>query len=211
MMIRKQSLVNQSTNPFVIVIQKLDQLPNNINDITREQIVSLTESLIGWGSPDEMMALAKTTSRTLFVDVEPNERVQIINKLVNQTLVLLVEQLLHITIHFLVYRQLSKLRLALDSETTAHANLVASETIKLLSDTTPEKNPNSSNLIAEKSQRSSSADSTPKKSKETEHDLAGKAAKAFLVGQSEERVQALSVIMLHLCTGLQYAQGVANQ
>lgn len=37
------------------------------------------------------------------------------------------------------------------------------------------------------------------------------ARKAFLVGQSEERVQALSVIMLHLCTGLQYAQGVATQ
>lgn len=36
-------------------------------------------------------------------------------------------------------------------------------------------------------------------------------AKAFLIGQSEERVQALSVIMLHLCTGLQYAQGVATQ
>lgn len=83
MMIRKQSLVNQSTNPFVVVIQKLDQLPNNINDITREQIVSLTESLIGWGSPDEMMALAKTASRTLFIDIEPNERVQTINNLVS--------------------------------------------------------------------------------------------------------------------------------
>lgn len=34
--------------------------------------------------------------------------------------------------------------------------------------------------------------------------------RAFLVGQSEERVQALSVIMLHLCTGLQFAQGVAT-
>lgn len=36
------------------------------------------------------------------------------------------------------------------------------------------------------------------------------ARRAFLAGQSEERVQALSVIMLHLCTGLQHAQGVAN-
>lgn len=82
MMIRKQSLVNQSTNPFVVVIQKLDQLPTNINDITREQIVSLTEPLVGWCSPDEMMSLAKTTSRTLFIDIEPNERVQVINNLV---------------------------------------------------------------------------------------------------------------------------------
>lgn len=83
MMIRKQSLVNQSTNPFVVVIQKLDQLPTNINEITREQIVSLTEPLVGWGDPDEMMALAKTASRTLFIDVEPNERLQVINNLVS--------------------------------------------------------------------------------------------------------------------------------
>lgn len=92
--------------------------------------------------------------------------------------------------------QLSKLRLALDSETTAHANLIAS----LNADTTSALG-NGSN------------ESTPKKAaatttKENPHDLA---RKAFLIGQSEERVQALSVIMLHLCTGLQYAQGVANQ
>lgn len=84
MMTRKQSLVNQSTNPFVVVIQKLDQLPNHINDITREQIVSLTEPLMGgWSEPDEMMSLAKTASRTLFVELEPNERVQVINNLVS--------------------------------------------------------------------------------------------------------------------------------
>lgn len=81
--IRKQSLVNQSTNhPFVVVTQKLDQLPDHIDDITREQIVLLTEPLIGWGTPDEMMALAKTASRSLFCEFEPNERVQLINKLV---------------------------------------------------------------------------------------------------------------------------------
>lgn len=85
LMTRKQSLVNQSTNPFVVVIQKLDQLPNNINDITREQIVSLTESLVGWGSPDDLMAMAKTSSRTLFIELEPNERVQVINNLVSNS------------------------------------------------------------------------------------------------------------------------------
>lgn len=36
------------------------------------------------------------------------------------------------------------------------------------------------------------------------------ARKAFLAGQSEERVQALSVVMLYLCSGLQHAQGVAT-
>lgn len=98
------------------------------------------------------------------------------------------------------------MKLALDSETTAHANLVVSDTTALLSDN---KSNEKSNLTTDYNvRRSSSAESTPRKFKETEHDLAGK---AFLVGQSEERVQALSVIMLHLCTGLQYAQGVANQ
>lgn len=58
-------------------------MPTNINDVTREQIVSLTEPLIGWGTPDEMMTLAKTTSRTLFADIDANERVQLINALVN--------------------------------------------------------------------------------------------------------------------------------
>lgn len=107
------------------------------------------------------------------------------------------------------FQQLSKLRLALDSETTAHANLVASES-SLFECKTTEKNASSNSLSTEsaKTRPSSSAESTPKKSKEIEHDLA---KKAFLIGQSEERVQALSVIMLHLCTGLQYAQGVANQ
>lgn len=105
------------------------------------------------------------------------------------------------------------MRLALDSETTAHANLVASETAAaLLENKTPEKSAtttSSSSLTTDfKATRSSSAESTPKKSKDYEVDAA---RGAFLIGQSEERVQALSVIMLHLCTGLQYAQGVASQ
>lgn len=33
---------------------------------------------------------------------------------------------------------------------------------------------------------------------------------AFIAGQSDERVQALSIIMLFLCSGLQHAQGVAS-
>lgn len=70
----------------MVVTHKLDQLPDRIDDITREQIVLLTEPLIGWGTPDEMMALAKTASRSLFCEYEPNERVQLINKLVIQTI-----------------------------------------------------------------------------------------------------------------------------
>lgn len=80
---RKQSLVNQSTNPFVIVAQKLDQLPNNLSDVSHEQIVSLSEPLMGWGTLDEMMGLAKTASRSLYSDHEPAERVNLINTLVS--------------------------------------------------------------------------------------------------------------------------------
>lgn len=103
--------------------------------------------------------------------------------------------------------------MALDSETTAHANLVASETATaLMENKTPEKSASTSNSSSLTTdfigRRSSSAESTPKKSNDYEADVA---RGAFLIGQSEERVQALSVIMLHLCTGLQYAQGVASQ
>lgn len=101
--------------------------------------------------------------------------------------------------------------MALDSETTAHANLVASDAFALLADNKLQEKitaSNNSTLTTDyKGRRSSSAESTPRKVKDAESELAGK---AFLVGQSEERVQALSVIMLHLCTGMQYAQGVAN-
>lgn len=84
--IRKQSLVNQSANPFLMVTQKLEQMPDEITEITDEQIVALTEELIGWGTPEELMGLAKTTSRTLYADLEPDDRVDKINILVNSQL-----------------------------------------------------------------------------------------------------------------------------
>lgn len=108
--------------------------------------------------------------------------------------------------------QLLKLRLALDSETTAHANLIAS--LANLTDI-PKKSERNASLTNVSSlgidvvqlQMSSSADSTPVKSKEN---VLAETRKAFLIGESEKRVQALSVIMLYLCTGLQYAQGVTT-
>lgn len=79
---RKQSLCNPSSNPFVDVIQKLEQLPNNIDEITREQIVAIAEPLICGSSQEEMMELAKETSRSLFADYEPDTRMEMINNLV---------------------------------------------------------------------------------------------------------------------------------
>lgn len=114
-----------------------------------------------------------------------------------------------------MFVQLSKLRIALDSETTAHANLTSS-----LSELnkTPEKTqsistqnvetvraPADSHLLLQT--KGPSMDSRKGNAREVQES----AKKAFLIGQSEERVQALSVIMLYLCTGLQFAQGVANQ
>ncbi len=102
------------------------------------------------------------------------------------------------------------MRIALDSETTSHANLTSS-----LNDLNkiPEKTqhvetiraPTDSHLLLQT--KGPSVEST----KRTQKEIQESAKKAFLIGQSEERVQALSVIMLYLCTGLQYAQGVASQ
>lgn len=81
-MARKQSLVNQSTNPFGVVAQKLELLPDDIADITREHISGVTEPLISFGGPDELMGLAKSSSRTLYADLEPTDRLAKINNLV---------------------------------------------------------------------------------------------------------------------------------
>lgn len=113
----------------------------------------------------------------------------------------------------------------MDIETTLHANLTSSTgDLSKIGDRTPASSPTHSIIDAVRTASdtslllqtkgptahigsSSSSDAT-KKLKETAHDMA---RKAFMISQSEERVQALSAIMLHLCTGLQYAQGVATQ
>lgn len=69
-----------------MITQKLEQMPDEITEITDEQIVALTEELIGWGTPEELMGIAKTTSRTLYTDLEPDDRVDKINILVSCTL-----------------------------------------------------------------------------------------------------------------------------
>lgn len=44
--------------------------------------MALTQPLIGWGTADELMGLAKTSSRSLYADLEPSDRVDKINILV---------------------------------------------------------------------------------------------------------------------------------
>lgn len=65
------------------VVQKLEQLPDVVEDISEEQIRALTEPLTNWGSSDDLMGLAKTASRSLYGDVEPSERMLKINVLVS--------------------------------------------------------------------------------------------------------------------------------
>ncbi|XP_055844429.1 PDZ domain-containing protein 8 isoform X2 [Episyrphus balteatus] len=175
---RKQSLVNQGVSPFITVTQILESIPNDLEKLSNEQINSITEPIINIGRDEDVMTLAKDASKELFGDRTSVERMSKINEL------------------------LTKLRLALDSETSNHSKLL-------------EVNPNESSII-----KSISNDSTRSQSNEkiqesdapiSPNSKEALARKAFDLGKSEERVQALSVIMLYLCTGLQHAQGVAFQ
>lgn len=65
------------------VIQKLEQLSDIPEDIAEEQICTLTEPLINCGSSDELMGLAKTSSRSLYGELKPTDRVDKINILVS--------------------------------------------------------------------------------------------------------------------------------
>lgn len=80
---RKQSLATLATNPFVIIVSILELLPDRIAELTRDQINGLVDPIIGYGTPDELMTLAKTSSQKLFLELEPNERVDKINLLVS--------------------------------------------------------------------------------------------------------------------------------
>lgn len=64
-------------------MQTLEQLSDSVDDLAEEHIVALTQPLVGWGTADELMSLAKTSSRSLYGELEPNDRVDKINILVS--------------------------------------------------------------------------------------------------------------------------------
>ncbi|XP_055912899.1 PDZ domain-containing protein 8 isoform X2 [Eupeodes corollae] len=176
---RKQSLVCQGVSPFIIVTQILESIPNDLDKLSIDQINSITEPIINIGRDEDVMTLAKDASKELFGDLSSEERMAKINEL------------------------LTKLRLALDSETSNHSKLL-------------EINPNESSIIKSASHDTHTRTQSNEKVHETDASISpnskeAQARKAFDLGRSEERVQALSVIMLYLCTGLQHAQGVAFQ
>ncbi|XP_049279719.1 PDZ domain-containing protein 8 [Anopheles funestus] len=172
---RKQSLANVSANPFLLVTQRLESLPEDVNELNMEQLVELTAPLIEYGPSDTLMALAKSSSKTMYGDCEPDVRTEKINKL------------------------LSKLHIALDYETINQSVLNATKESNSSSGSSGAgANPNSKEIT----------DGKGKCAAQQQHDST---RSAFLAGQSEERVQALSIIMLHLCSGLQYVQGNLGQ
>ncbi|XP_053657999.1 PDZ domain-containing protein 8 [Anopheles marshallii] len=172
---RKQSLANVSTNPFLLVTQRLESLPEDVNELNMEQIVELTAPLIEYGPSDTLMALAKSSSKTMYGDCEPDVRTEKINKL------------------------LSKLHIALDYETINQSVLSAT------------KESNSSSGSSGAGANANCKEITDTKGKCAAQQQHDSTRSAFLAGQSEERVQALSIIMLHLCSGLQCVQGNLGQ
>lgn len=167
--------------------QRLESISEVEDGMPESDITKITDPLIGFGSAEEMMSLAKSASHYLYSDIEPVERVEKINSL------------------------LSKLRLALDTETSNHADLmIDSNDLKLSQQ--KDKSAQSLDLRLGLDSTLLQQAKPPSSSETKDLDLETKMAKlAFLLGQSEERVQALSIIMLHLCSGLQHAQGIATQ
>ncbi|XP_075158335.1 PDZ domain containing 8 [Haematobia irritans] len=162
---RKSSLIPSAPNTFDLVTQRLESLPADVPSFSPEQVVFITEHIIQLSKDEDVMSLAKNASKHLYSSLSGSERVEKINLL------------------------LTKLRLALDSETSIHSNLAA--TIK-----------NGNNdLTNTTAATTASGDNTANLHNN----------KSNILGKSEERIQALSVIMLYLCTGLQHAQGVAMQ
>uniref|UniRef100_A0A1I8NH04 PDZ domain-containing protein 8 n=1 Tax=Musca domestica TaxID=7370 RepID=A0A1I8NH04_MUSDO len=156
---RKASLAPSAPNTFDLVTQRLEALPVDVPSFTPEQVVSITEHIIQLSIDEDVMSLAKNASKQLYSNLSGNERVEKINLL------------------------LTKLRMALDSETAIHSNLAA----------------NIKNTNNDAPTNASTAEGSMQNNKSN------------ILGKSEERIQALSVIMLYLCTGLQHAQGVAMQ
>lgn len=80
---RKQSLIALNTNPFITVVQKLEQLPKDKKEMSCDEIRNLTEPLESWGTLDDLMELAKQSSDFLYAESEVEERLDKINLLVS--------------------------------------------------------------------------------------------------------------------------------
>ncbi|XP_032308840.1 PDZ domain-containing protein 8 [Drosophila ananassae] len=139
---RKSSMIEDS-NPFERVTQYLEALPSECTALNFDQVMDITEPIIRHTRNEDLMNLAKTSSKQLYATSPSDERVAKINEL------------------------LSKIRVALDTETDGFTMMNNAERATETSPWKPASN---------------------------------------IENSSDDRVQALSIIMLYLCTGLQRAQ-----
>lgn len=79
---RKPSLIASSINPFITVVQKLENIPLEVKQMSCDEIKNLTEPLESWGTLDDLMELAKSSSDFLYAESDTEERLQKINVLV---------------------------------------------------------------------------------------------------------------------------------
>lgn len=81
---RRPSLVAATTtsNTFELITQHLEDLPNNSNYFTADQISAITEHIIVLSKEEDLMSLAKNASKNLYPNLKGAERVEKINILV---------------------------------------------------------------------------------------------------------------------------------
>lgn len=172
---RKLSLANPiNVNPFIMATQKLEQISNKEKEVTIDDIKSITDPLRCWGTVDDLMALAKSSSDTLYAELEGSQR----NDKINFVVSCVINSLFILVININMFKfQLTKLKVALDSETSFQLKnkerTSPKQTVKL--------DPNNSTSQYDNAQ------------------------KTFVNGQSEERIQILSIVMLYFCSALQQA------
>lgn len=82
---RKQSLVLQNINPFEFVVHKLEQIPVDKKLLSCDEVKNLTDPLMSYGSLDDLMELAKSSSENLYCELEAVQRIEKINMLVSET------------------------------------------------------------------------------------------------------------------------------
>lgn len=80
---RKQSLITQNLNPFIVVVQRLEQIPQDKKEMSCDEIRTLVEPLENWGTLDDLMEVAKSSSDFLYADWPTEERLHKINLLVS--------------------------------------------------------------------------------------------------------------------------------
>ena len=76
-------MISLGPSTFDLVTQRLEALPSDEQSFTAEQIVSITEHIMLLPKEEDVMSLAKISSKNLYCDITGAERVEKINTLVS--------------------------------------------------------------------------------------------------------------------------------